>query len=121
MHSWFFPRRLGRLAWLGRIILLFVPTIAIIVLTGTSGSLRPYLGDMLGEIIGWAAVLLAILYAVFFIHLPRCRSLGLPGGALVVLLLPPVNILLGMLFIFGSEGYWLRLRRQQQSSPQYPK
>ena len=117
MHSWFFPQRLGRLAWLGRLILFFVPSVAIIVLTGARGSLRPYLGDVLGEIIGWAAVLFFIIYAVFFIHLPRCRSLGLPAGALIVLLLPPVNVLLGMLFLFGSEGYWPRLRQKQQLPP----
>jgi hypothetical protein len=91
-------------------ILFVVPAIVLILLTGQQGALRPYLGDAFGEILGWAIVAFTLFYTLFFVHLPRCRSLGLPGAALIVLFLPPLSILLGMMFLFAGEGYWQRMR-----------
>ncbi len=105
----FFPKRLGRLAWLGRLLLFLVPAVVLLVLTDRRGALRPYLGDMLGEIISWAIVGLGLFYTLFFIHLPRCRSLGLHGAGLLLLIIPIANICLFMMFLFGGEGYWTRI------------
>ena len=115
MNSWLFPQRLGRLAWLGRIVLLFIPAIALVMLTRPRGALRPYLGDTISELIGWTIVACTLAYTLFFIHLPRCRSLGLPGAALIVLFFPPLSVLLSMMFLFGSEGCWLRMRQRQRA------
>ena len=120
MHSWLFPQRLGRLAWLVRFLLVLVPVLAILVLTWRRGLLRPYLGDTLSEVIGWTVAICAGIYSLFFVHLPRCRSLSLPNGALVFLFVPGGNVLLGMLFLFGGEGYWTRRQQAQYRPRQTP-
>jgi hypothetical protein len=115
MKSWFFPQRLGRLAWLGRMFLFVVPAVLLIVHIGPRGSLRPYLGNAIGEIIGWSVIAIVLFYTLAFVHLPRCRSLGLHGAALVLLFIPPINVLVWMMFLFGGEGYWPRMRERQRA------
>ena len=109
MNSWLFPKRIGRLAWLGRLIVFLVPVLVLLVLTDRRGALRPFLGDTFGEIISWSIVAVGLLYTLTFIHLPRARSLGLHGASLILLIIPIANICLFMMFLFGGEGYWTRI------------
>ena len=118
MNKLFFPERIGRLSWLLRVLVGLAVGIPLILATEPVSPLRQYAPAWLMELLGWLIVLSIVVYAIWFIHLPRARSLGLHGGFLVVIFLPPVNIILAIMFLFASDGYWTRLtQRRSQSNP----
>jgi hypothetical protein len=112
MKKRLFPRRIGRVSWFFRLIALGV-TLSLILATEPSSPLRQYAPSWFMEFLGWLILVGGVGYVLFFIHLPRARSLGLHGGYLLLILITPLNILLGMMLLFGSEGYWTRLRQRQ--------
>ena len=118
MKEWLFPKRIGRLSWLLRVLIGIAVAIPLILATESGSPLRQYAPAWLMELLGWLLVLGTGVYAMWFIHLPRARSLGLHGGYLAFVFVPPINMLMGMMFLFASEGYWIRLtRRRGQSDP----
>jgi hypothetical protein len=112
MSSYVFPKRLGRLGWLARFILLIAVAVAVKYARDYPDyAFHGYqLLNLVFSVIWLIVAFVLLVYSIFYIHLPRCRSLELPPAALVLLFLPPVNALLAMLFLFGGEGYWPRFR-----------
>jgi hypothetical protein len=114
MRSVFFPQRLGRLGWFARFVLVFAAGVALKVARDYPDlhlSIHAYVIVDLVLAVAWLGLAIGLLiYSVLYIHLPRCHSLELPPGMLVLLLLPPINALLLMLFLCGGEGYWPRFR-----------
>jgi hypothetical protein len=115
MKKWLFPKRIGRLSWFLRVVI-GLSILQLVRTTELALPFRQYAPYWLIASLACLVVFAGVAYIIFFIHLPRARSLGLHGGYLLILLIPPLNMLLVTMLLFGSEGYWIRFR-QGQTTP----
>lgn len=98
MEFWF-PRKIGRLSYLLRNI----------ILTALSWPIYDDLEQLASqhlELADWGLITLAILapiYFLLFIVLPRCRDRGLGWGTALLLFVPFVNIGISLLLLFGRS------------------
>lgn len=93
-----FPRRLHRLAYFLRSIVLEVVTS---FLYTTSTTMRP--------LWWWTLIVLLFVYTVLFILLPRVRDAGMSSWWIVAgILVPVVGIVVAILLLFRPPQYVLR-------------
>jgi uncharacterized membrane protein YhaH (DUF805 family) len=50
-------------------------------------------------------IILMVIYAVFFILLPRARDIGMQGRWLLLSFIPFANIVLGLILMFRASRY----------------
>jgi uncharacterized membrane protein YhaH (DUF805 family) len=88
-----FPRRLHRLAY-------FLRLVVVNILSSVLYTYRGYMSY-------WSAavIVLSSLYCVFFILLPRLRDVGMSAWWLLVAFIPVANILLGIILLFRAPEY----------------
>jgi uncharacterized membrane protein YhaH (DUF805 family) len=89
-----FPRRLHRLAYFLRLIVVNV-----------FSSFLYADRDTMAASYWWAVVVALSLYGIFFILLPRLRDVGMSTWWLIVALIPVANILLGIILLFRAPEY----------------
>ena|ERR1700685_2361114 len=53
----------------------------------------------------WGAYIALLIYTLFFIVLPRIRDLGMSGWWLLVMLIPIINIPLGLILLFRAPNF----------------
>ena len=92
-----FPRRLHRLSY-------FLRLMALNVLTGFF-----YANSTAFQSRYWGlSILVLIIYALFFVVLPRIRDTGMSEGWLVVALIPVADVVLGLILLFRAPALLTR-------------
>jgi hypothetical protein len=89
MIEFFFPRKLARLQFLWRLLLVNLVTLPLTVDIAMDKI------TLTGALIFGAA----LLYSVIFIYLPRCRDASVPAWLLIFAFLPGLDKLLGLLLL----------------------
>ena len=97
MLSLLFPRHLGRLAFLTRLI-----PLEMIVCFGI-GNLGTFGNWNTDRLIELAMVVLLIIYGVAFAFLPRVRDCAMPGWTLIFAFIPFASSLYGLILMFGPS------------------
>jgi hypothetical protein len=104
-----FPNRIGRLAYLARVLSLVAIHLGI-----TYALLHLPLDYRLRFLLMAAWVLVMMLYFFGFVVVPRLRHFGLPPLAVILCFVPFVNALVLAALLLGPEGCWQRFRSQAQ-------
>jgi uncharacterized membrane protein YhaH (DUF805 family) len=89
--AFLFPRRLHRLGYFLRLTATNVLSVSLYA--GTITPDAPY---------WWIAFVVVLLYALFFVLLPRLRDVGMRGWWLSLAFVPIVNIVLGIILLFRA-------------------
>ena len=111
VRSFFFPRQLGRLAWLCRCAVSFLAMVGMGELVGLISD--PNL-DWLRAGLSLVVMLSFLVYMVGWIHLPRARDLGMPGYFLLGMFVPLVNTVLGFFLLLAKAGAWTKIEQRNQ-------
>ena len=109
--SLFFPTRIGRLSYFGRLLLLAALGFGILYLihelvTDTKGRAWLWL------YVAWNIVFLFYLFA--FIVLPRLRDIEAPLLLIILSFIPMLNGFFGLCLLFAPTGYWKKLQNKMQ-------
>jgi hypothetical protein len=97
-----FPRRLHRLEFFLRDLVLAVP---LYFIYSCSTTMNP--------VFWWTSVVALSLYELFFITLPRVRDIGINGWWLLLLFVPIANAIFAYILLFRAPSFAPR----QKTSP----
>lgn len=88
-----FPRRLGRLSYFIRLLI-------------CNGFLFYLSQDAWGETtLGIVTLIAVLLYAGFFVLMPRIRDLGMQSGWIILAFIPYVSTFLGVALLFRRSNH----------------
>ena len=105
-----FPTNIGRLSYVGRVVVLLALHFGFSELVRVSLDAKPAVYVM----IVWAAILLAYFYR--FVVMPRLKNFGLPPLSVLLCFVPLLNVLIFCALVFGPAGHWQEIQRQRAES-----
>jgi uncharacterized membrane protein YhaH (DUF805 family) len=102
------PKRIGRLSYFVRVVILSV-----------AHSIAGYLinhapvGARFRFVLTVVWVVPLLVYFCMFVVIPRLRDFGLPALAVLLCFVPGINIFVLLALLFGPQNYWQTIRNRQ--------
>jgi uncharacterized membrane protein YhaH (DUF805 family) len=98
--AFLFPTKVGRLSYFLRLLTVLAMHLGVYLFSQQLADAK----TRALIVISW--VILALIYGLLFIVLPRVRDFGLPTLAAVLFLIPILNTVFALCLLFGPQNYW---------------
>lgn len=108
--KWLFPYRIGRLEYLGRMVLFFPVLFGIVFLSN-----KIFTSAAPGTIFLYASLALHLAYFLPFIAAPRIRDTGASPWFCLVFLIYPISVLAAMLALFAPSNWWTERQKKRKA------